>query len=232
MKQSDLKEKSSVFFIGKGIIVIVLTGIASLSFLLGFFVGKISRAPEMDQPSAITAEGNAEENIPVSSGEEPLPLQADPLQGEMQTPHDAGQRDATNTIQTVSETQGVPQPHAPQQTNELQKSSVNSQAKQNQGFKESNAASETKKPDETNISDKTKKYTVQVGAFRNASDADALRSKLDEKGHKTFLIELKTKNNEPLYKVAVGAFRTRSEAELLAAKMKKSEGLKTFVTLR
>ena len=67
------------------------------------------------------------------------------------------------------------------------------------------------------MSDKTKKYTVQVGAFRNAADADALKSKLDKKGHKAFLIELKTKNNAPLYKVAVGAFSTRNEAEHLSA---------------
>ena len=53
-----------------------------------------------------------------------------------------------------------------------------------------------------------------------------------KKGHKTFLIELKTKNIEPLYKITVGAFSTRNEAELLSLKMKKSEGLKTFVTLR
>jgi cell division septation protein DedD len=199
MKQADLKEKSSVFVIGKGIIVIVLTGIASLSFLLGFFVGKTSRPPEMDQPSAITAEGSAKENIPVSSEEKRLPQQADPIQGEMQTPHDAGQTEAAKTVPAVSETQG---------------------------------ALETKKTDETHVSDKTKKYTVQVGAFRNASDADAVRAKLGKKGYKTFLIELKAKNNEPLYKVAVGSFNARNGAELLAAKMKKSEGLKTFVTLR
>ena len=207
----------------------VLTGIASLSFLLGFFVGKISRPPEMNQPSAITDHGNAEESNPVSTEQKTLPQR--PLQqaGEMQTSYDAGQRDATKAIQTVAETQGAPQPQAPQQTNELQKSGVNSHAGKNQG---SNAASETKKPGETHVSDKMKKYTVQVGAFRNASDADALRSKLDKKGYKTFLIELKAKNNEPLYKVAVGAFNARNEAELLAAKMKKSEGLKTFVTLR
>lgn len=225
MKQADLKEKSSVFFISKGIIVIVLTGIASLSFLLGFFVGKISRPPEMNQTSAITDRDNAEGNIPVSTEQKTLPQQA----GEMQAPYTAGQRDATKAIQTASETQGAPQPQAPQQTNELQKSGVNSQAGKNQGSK---AASKTRKPGETHVSDKTKKYTVQVGAFRNASDADAFRSKLDKNGHKTFLIELKTKNNEPLYKVAVGAFSTRNEAELLAAKIKKSEGLKTFVTLK
>jgi len=201
MKQADLKEKSSVFFIGKGIIVLVLTAIASLSFLLGFFVGKISRPPEMNQPSAITAEGNAEENVPVSSETVTLPLQADPLQqaGEIQAPSYARQTEAAQTMPALSETQGT---------------------------------LEMKKTDETHLGDKTKKYTVQVGAFRNAFDADALRSKLDNKGYKTFLMELRTKNNETLYKVAVGAFRTRSEAELLAAKMKKSEGLKTFVTLR
>jgi cell division septation protein DedD len=234
MKQADLKEKSSVFFIGKGIIVMILTGIASLSFLLGFFVGKISRTPEMNQQSAITDRGNAEESSPVSAEQQTLPQQSDPLQQaeEMQASYGAGQRDATKAVQTVSETPGVPQPQAPQQTNKLQKSGVNSQINKNQESKKSNEASETKKTDETNISDKTRKYTVQIGAFRNASDADALRSKLDKKGHRTFLIESKTKNNEPLYKIAAGAFTTRNEAELLAAKIKKSEGLKTFVTLR
>ena len=43
MKQADLKEKSSVFFMGRGIIVLVVSGIA-LGFLLGFFVGKITPA--------------------------------------------------------------------------------------------------------------------------------------------------------------------------------------------
>lgn len=225
MKQADLKEKSSVFVIGKGIIVFVLTGIASLSFLLGFFVGKISRPPEMYQPSANTDRGNTEESSPVSTEQKTLPQQA----GEMQAPYDTGQRDATKAIQTVSETQGAPEHQASQPTNELQKRGVNSQTGKDQG---SNAASETKKPVETHVSDMTNKYTVQVGAFTNASDADALRSKLDKKGHKTFLIELKTKNNEPLYRVTVGAFSTRNEAELFSLKMKKSEGLKTFVTLR
>ena len=198
MKPADLKEKSSVFVIGKGIIVIVLTGIASLSFLLGFFVGKTSRPPEAQQPSAVTAEGSAVENIPVSSEEMSVPQQADPLQGEM-APNDAGLPEAEKTIPAVSETQGT---------------------------------LETKKTDEKRENDKTKKYTVQVGAFRSASDADALKSKLDKKGYKTFLMESRTQKNEPLYKVAVGAFSKRNEAELLASKMKKSEGLKTFVTLR
>jgi cell division septation protein DedD len=199
MKQADLKEKSAVFVIGKGIIVIVLTGIASLSFLLGFFVGRSNRPPEMDQPSAVTAEGSLGEKMPVPSEEKTLPPQEDPLQGDMQKPHDAGQTEAAKTVPVVSETQGTV---------------------------------ETKKTDETHGSDKTKKYTVQVGAFRNASDAEALRLKLDNKGYKPFLIELKTKQNEPFYKVAIGAFSTRNEAELHAAKIKKSEGLKTFVTLR
>ena len=136
MKQADLKEKSSVFFIGKGIIVIVLTGIASLSFLLGFFVGKISRPPEMNQPSAVATEGNAEENIPVSSGETALPHQADSLQqaGEIPTPRDEWQRDATKAIQTVSETQGALQPQSPQHTNELPKNGVNSQDQKKPGL--------------------------------------------------------------------------------------------------
>ena len=121
MKQADLKEKSSVFVIGKGIIVIVLTGIASLSFLLGFFVGKISRPPEMNQPSAIADRGNAEERNPVSAEQKTLPQQADPLQaGEMQTPHDAGQTEAAKAVRLFLKRRGT-HPGA-STTNELQKS--------------------------------------------------------------------------------------------------------------
>jgi hypothetical protein len=43
MKRADLKEKSSVFFIGRGFIIIVILIVSSLSFTLGYFVGKINR---------------------------------------------------------------------------------------------------------------------------------------------------------------------------------------------
>jgi cell division septation protein DedD len=228
MKQADLKEKSSLLVIGKGIIVLVLTAIASLSFLLGFYVGNIGRPPEPSQPPFAAEQGNTEANTPVSQDQQALPQQDEPLHqtGESQTPPDA---DALKPIQAVSDTHRALQLQTPQQPGEPEKSDLNSRDRKNQAPP---AAAEQKKTEEAHGNDKAKKYTVQVGAFRNTSDAGAFRAKLDKKGYKTFLIELKAKNIEPIYKVTVGTFSTRNEAELFAARMKKSEALKAFVTLR
>lgn len=40
MKKADLKEKSSAFVIGKGLIIAVILFTCSISFILGYFVGK------------------------------------------------------------------------------------------------------------------------------------------------------------------------------------------------
>jgi cell division septation protein DedD len=74
------------------------------------------------------------------------------------------------------------------------------------------------------------KYTVQAGAFKNEADALALKAKFEKKGYKTQVVNTQEKNREKLFKVMVGAFSVRKDAELLALKLKKTEGLKTFVT--
>jgi DedD protein len=218
MKQADLKEKSSVFVIGKGIIIIVLISISSLSFLLGFFVGKINRPPEGTQPPDVITRERMTGNIPASPGTGTLPEQAEIPQpsGEVRTPQDNTQANAAKPLINVSDTQKTQHPVSGAVSNETQVKPIQ----------------ETNKPDDTRESIKTKKYTIQVGAFKNESDAAALKAKLDKKGYKTYLMALKPKPNENLYKVTVGAFSTRQEAELLAMKIKNSEGLKTFVTLR
>jgi cell division protein FtsN len=72
-------------------------------------------------------------------------------------------------------------------------------------------------------------YTVQVGAFRNRKDADALAADLEGKGLKVRRQKV-GKKDKALYKVMVGEFGEKKEAEVLALKLKKTEGLKTFVT--
>ena len=75
-------------------------------------------------------------------------------------------------------------------------------------------------------------YTVQTGAFRSASDAHALKEKLDKKGYTAYIIQSETKKHESLYKVMIGEFRSRKEAEVLSIKIKKAEGLQAFVTFK
>jgi cell division protein FtsN len=75
-------------------------------------------------------------------------------------------------------------------------------------------------------------YTVQVGAFKDASEADALKKRLENGGYKTYSALSESKKERGLYKVWVGKFRTRKEAEELSAKIKKAEGLQAFVTVK
>jgi cell division septation protein DedD len=52
MKQADSKDRSSVMYIGKGIIIAAIIITASLCFTLGFFVGKSFRPSPVEQLSA------------------------------------------------------------------------------------------------------------------------------------------------------------------------------------
>jgi cell division septation protein DedD len=72
-------------------------------------------------------------------------------------------------------------------------------------------------------------YTVQVGAFKSRKEADALTADLEGKGLKARRQKV-GKKEKTLYKITVGEFSEKKEAEVLALKLKKTEGLKTFVT--
>ena len=74
-------------------------------------------------------------------------------------------------------------------------------------------------------------YTVQVGAFKSRKEADTLKADLEEKGLKVRRQKI-GKKDKTLYKVMVGEFSEKKEAEVLALKLKKTEGLKTFVTVK
>jgi cell division septation protein DedD len=75
-------------------------------------------------------------------------------------------------------------------------------------------------------------YTVQVGAFKNEADADALKKKLEKKGYRASMALSESKKAGGLYKVWVGKLSTRKEAEALSLKIKKTEGLQAFVTVK
>ena len=73
-------------------------------------------------------------------------------------------------------------------------------------------------------------FTVQVGAFKNASYAEARIAWLKEKGYSAYITLSGSKEREKLHKVCIGKFIEREKAKTLSEKIKNSEGLQTFVT--
>jgi len=74
-------------------------------------------------------------------------------------------------------------------------------------------------------------YTVQAGAFKKASNAQDLKTRLNRKGYDAFIISSKSKEKK-LYKVYIGKFVNKEKAEILSEKINKTGYLQTFVTLK
>jgi len=207
MKRTDLKENSSVLFIGRGFIIAAIFITSSLSFTLGYFVGKSAHPPVVNQTSAITQQNSTEQKNPVIYEKGAVNQQPEQIQEHRET----------QEIQQIQQTQET------QQTVEIPKTQEIQQTQETQSSKETK---------ETKGTPKARKYTVQAGAFKNVSDANILKERLDKKGYKTYITLSGTKNHKKLYKVRTGDFATRKEAEILSIKIKKSEGLNTFVTFK
>lgn len=203
MKRMDPRSKSSVFYIGKGVIILAIITTSSLGFLLGFFVGKNTQPPVVDQAPVVMPPAAA------------APQNADPLKQEalsqqpIETP-----RSAQPGIQASQLTRENPQPDRTQPA-------VKSEPTQEQG-----------KVRALRGNTGAKKYTVQTGAFKNVSEANTLKIKLNKKGYSTSVVAVETKKHEKLYKVLVGEFSKKGEADLFAVSIGKTEGLRTFVTVR
>ncbi len=209
MKQADSKDKSSVVFIGKGVIILAVIITASLSFTLGFFVGKSIQPQPVIQPP-------------------PVPRQSlEPLTSE----GPAGQSDP------VSETARTPAPEQPLRVSEAEqlqetKDPKHAEETNNQDLsaKHFHAQEPRKKLDQDGAH--VKRFAVQVEAFKHISSAGSLREKLIRKGYKASVSIGKTKKHEKVYKVMVGDFQTRKEAETFSTKLKKGENLKHAFVVR
>jgi len=73
-------------------------------------------------------------------------------------------------------------------------------------------------------------FTVQVGAFKNASYAEVRMAWLKEKGYSAYMTLSGVKEGEKFYKVCIGRFTEREKAKTLSEKIRNSESLQTFVT--
>mgnify|MGYP001570970384 FL=1 len=71
-------------------------------------------------------------------------------------------------------------------------------------------------------------YSVQVGAFKNMDNADALMKRLKGKGYESFVHSV-TVGNEKIHKVLVGKFEEKKEVEKLASTLKTKEDISALV---
>lgn len=75
------------------------------------------------------------------------------------------------------------------------------------------------------------RYTVQVGAFGQREQAEAIRARLAAAGHDAFVAEL----DGPAatrFRVRIGSYSSRDEARRAAERLTATERLSTYVTLR
>jgi cell division septation protein DedD len=206
MKRMDPGGKSSVFYIGKGVIILSIITTSSLGFLLGFFVGRNTQPPVVNPVPVVMPSAAAS------------PQNADPLKQEAASPQPQQPPETRKSVQP-----GIQASHPAQENPHPDKTQpkVTSGPKQEQG---------KVRAEEANTG--TKKYAVQAGAFRNFSEADILKAKLKKKGYSASVAVVETKKHEKLYKVLVGKFSKKNEAELFAVRIGKIEGLRAFVTVR
>ena len=77
----------------------------------------------------------------------------------------------------------------------------------------------------------TTRYTVQVGAFAQREQAEAIRARLAAAGHDAFVADLDAPA-ATRFRVRIGSYATRDEARRAAERLTATERLSTYVTLR
>ena len=204
MKRARARDSSSVFYIIKWHVIVVIVIVLSISFTLGYYVGKRYHPSDNNQASIV-------------------PKNMNDLQNDKE-PHDqeitANEQSEKQDIRPHTSTQPS---HVSQHTPETKQTAV---AKHVQNPHDMQKSQPPRKAT-TKIT-----YTVQAGAFKSSHEAGILKERLAKKGYTAYIIQSETKKHETLYKVMIGKFTTREQAEVLSLKIKKAEGLQTFVTFR
>jgi cell division septation protein DedD len=204
LKRTRSRDSSSIFFISKWIIIAAIVIVSSLSFTLGYYVGKRDHSSDNNQLSTLSTDNNMAQN-----DAEPAVEEGPPPDWEQK--------------QDVRSSEAMQPIHEQMNTH---------QTKHLAGAKHNEATLERQKSQPPRNETKNITYSVQAGAFKSAHEASTLKENLDKKGYTAYVIQSETKNHEKLYKVLIGKFSTRKAAEVLSLKIKKAEGLQTFVTFR
>ena len=202
MKRTRARDSSSIFFISKWVVIIIMVIPSSLTFILGYYVGKHDHPSDTNQSFIVPADKRI-----LSDDTEPI--------------------DQENSQEEQADNQDVRSHTA---SEPLQDSQNTTKSIQTANAKHGQTSYELQKPQVPRKGTAKITYTVQTGAFKSSHEAGILKDKLAKKGYTAYIIQSESKKHEKLYKVMIGEFSTRKQAEVLSLKIKKSEGLQTFVT--
>ena len=86
--------------------------------------------------------------------------------------------------------------------------------------------------DKPTAADGAPEWTVQVGAFRNRQQADAVQQGLIGAGFPVQVSALTADDGQARYRVRVGSFKARGEAERMAERLRAERSLATYVTTK
>ena len=75
-------------------------------------------------------------------------------------------------------------------------------------------------------------WAVQVGVFKDRSQAEGVRRPLAAAGHDAYVSATSGPDGRMTYRVRVGGFKSRDEAQRVAARVRQERSLPTFVTSR
>jgi cell division septation protein DedD len=150
-----------------------------------------------------------------------------------------------DTNSTESHSKDTPQIEAPLQTPQPEKKADKSEADSKEMVKEKESpkvvvektppTKQDTPPDKSTMPkiDPSGRYTVQIGAFQNQTEANKLMNSLKSNGYPAFIKQVETPDNKTWYRVRVGTFSTKSEALNYGEKLKqRASGVKyVFITV-
>lgn len=216
MNKNDFEDKSPPSFIGKEVIIVTVVIFSALSFTLGFFVGKSTVNKSPAPPAQIM------EITPSLQKQEPVSAQPVTHEEIPQNVVFATEQSQKNIQAEQQNSDVLTKGKSIEPVKEISKKPLNEKAIRD---KESGSS-------KSKITKKAIIYTVQLGAFKNASEAENFRNEYNKKGYRTYTVISENKKREKIYKIRTGEFTEKKDAEILSLKLKKSEGVNSFVAFK
>jgi cell division protein FtsN len=224
MNDKGRKEDASVRIVGREFIIIIVVVFSSLSFALGFFVGKNNaekKAEYVVQAAPKPAYSEPQQNAVTAQLQPPKP-EGRPINGEAQV------QDKKTAQQAIS---SHPESRTDGDKTGLEHGEAVSNLPKEAKKKEAEESAETNNKSNAKPGGSETIYTVQLGALKDAAEARRLKAKYLKKGYKIYITASRNKHKEKIFKVRSGEFKEKKDAEILALRLKKNEGVAAFVTV-
>jgi DedD protein len=205
MKRTDLKENSSVVIINKWLVIMAILITSSLSFTLGYLVGKKVTSPVVNQSSVIpgqeiTEQKNIKPEGKETSIQQPQQTQGIQLPKEIQ-PKETRQAQQDKKPKETEKTRQVRKTQEPQKTPKTRKYTVQAGAFNNISDAKALKAKLDKKGYKTYITavetQKHKKfYKIRIGNFATRKEAEIISIKIKKNEGLNSFVTFKTNQED------------------------------------